>query len=176
VDQEAAYLSPAEVRRVLDRLSRADIVRLSLLARNWLQGLPSRSPDDLVNEAMERILSGRRPWPYDLDWGAFFNGVMRSIADQWRKEDRRMPLAEDVGAEFDGPAPEQDLEVADMIGRMRHALIEDPPAREMFEHMLVDRDRDDIKSTMGMDETAFDTVRRRLFRHLRLAFVSGWKV
>jgi hypothetical protein len=42
VDQEAAYLSPAEVRRVLDRPSRADIVRLSLLARNWLRGLPGR--------------------------------------------------------------------------------------------------------------------------------------
>ncbi|MET4260037.1 DNA-directed RNA polymerase specialized sigma24 family protein [Bradyrhizobium sp. S3.12.5] len=175
MDQEAAYLSPAEVRRVLDRLNRADIVRLSLLARNWLRGLPRRSPDDLVNEAMERILSGRRPWPCELDWGAFFNGVMRSIADQWRKEDRRVPLAEDVGAEFDGPAPGPDLEAADLVGRMRDALAEDMPAREMFEHLLVDRDRDEIQFAVGMDETAFDTVRRRMFRHLRLAFVSGWK-
>lgn len=175
MDQEAAYLSPEEVRRALDRLSRADIVRLSLLARNWLRGLRTRSPDDLVNEAIERILSGRRPWPSDLDRGAFFNGVMRSIADQWRKEDRRTPLADDLGAVLEGPMTEPDHDTADLVGRMRLTLEEDGPAREMFEHMLVDRDRDEIQSAVGLDETAFDTVRRRMFRRLRAAFVSGWK-
>jgi len=177
VDQEEPYLSPDEVRRALDRLSRADIVRLSLLARNWLRGLPRRSPDDLVNEAIERILSSRRPWPCDLDRVAFINGVMRSIADQWRKENHREPLSEDHASKIvEGCTIEPDHEINDMVAKMRRSIAEDELARQMFEHLLVDRDRDEIQSAIGVDATGFDTVRRRMFRHLKAAFASGWKI
>lgn len=169
MDQEEAYLSPGEVRRKLDRFSRADIVRLSLLARNWLRGLPSRSPDDLVNEAIDRVLCGRRPWPADLDWGAFLNGVMRSVSDEWRKEDYREPLAEDHADDVAEPtAIEPDHEINDLIVRMRRAIADDEPARQMFEYLLVDRDREEIQAAVGLDSTGFDTVRRRMFRHLSL--------
>jgi hypothetical protein len=175
VDQEATYLSPAEVRRALDRLSRADIVRLSLLAQNWVKGLPRRSADDLVNEAFERILSGKRPWPCDIDRGAFFNGVMRSISSQWRKEDYRELLAEDQeNGTGESSTIEPDHDLNDLVFRMRRALGEDEKAKDMFEHMLVDRDREEVQSAIGVDATGFDTVRRRMFRHLREAFSSGW--
>jgi DNA-directed RNA polymerase specialized sigma24 family protein len=175
VDQDAAYLSPTEVRRALDRLGRADIVRLSLLAKNWVRGLPRRSADDLVNEAFERILSGKRPWPSDVDRGSFFNGVMRSISSQWRKEDYRELLAEDQeGGTGESCTIEPDHDLNDLVFKMRQALGEDEKAKDMFEHMLVDRDREEVQSAIGVDATGFDTVRRRMFRHLREAFSSGW--
>lgn len=95
MDDEAAHLSLDEVRRALDRLRPADILRLSLLAQHWARGLGRRDADDLLNEAFDRILSGRRPWPSDLATPPFFNGVMRSIASQWRREDARESLIED---------------------------------------------------------------------------------
>jgi len=176
VHEEAAYLSPAEVRRALDRLSRADIVRLSLLAQNWVRGLPRRTADDLVNEAFERILSGKRPWPCDVDPGAFFHGVMRSISSQWRKEDYRELLAEDEqNGPGEGSCAEPDHDLNDLVFRMRMALGDDEKAKDMYDHMLVDRDREEVQAAMGLDATGFDTVRRRMFRHLRDAFSSGWK-
>lgn len=176
VDQEAAYLSQAEIRRVWDRLTRADIVRLTLLARTWVKGLPRRSADDLVNEAFDRILSGRRPWPCDVDLGAFFNGVMWSISGQWRKEDRREPLAEDQdGLPAEGAGTGQDHALDDLVFRMRRALDDDEKAKEMFDHMLADRDREVVQASMGLDATGFDTVRRRMFRRLKDTFGAGWK-
>lgn len=176
MDQEAPYLSPAEVRRALDRLTRVDIVRLSILARNWVKGLPRRSADDLVNETFDRILSGKRPWPCDVDRGAFFNGVMRSISSQWRKEDHRELLAEDLeGGPGERSAVEPDHDLDDLVFRMRRALEEDEKAKDLLEHMLVGRDGEEIRSAIGVDATGFDTVRRRMFRRLKDAFGSGWK-
>jgi hypothetical protein len=95
MDDEPTNLSMSEVRRALDRLRPADIVRLSELARNWARGLRGRDADDMLNEAFDRVLSGRRPWPSDVSTPAFFSGVMRSIASQWRREGARESLIED---------------------------------------------------------------------------------
>jgi hypothetical protein len=73
MDDESAHLSPSEVRRALERLRPAEILRLSLLAQHWVIGLGRRHADDLLNEAFERVLSGRRPWPNDIATPAFFS-------------------------------------------------------------------------------------------------------
>ena len=56
-------------------------------AGNWATGLRQHDADDLLNEALDRVLSGRRTWPIDVPLLAFLSQVMRSIASQWRKED-----------------------------------------------------------------------------------------
>jgi hypothetical protein len=61
MDDEPTHVSPSEVRRALDRLRPADIVRLSELARNWARGLLGHYADDMLNKAFDRVLSGRRP-------------------------------------------------------------------------------------------------------------------
>jgi hypothetical protein len=125
MDDGLAHLSPDEVRRALDRLRPADIVRLSLLAKHWAGGLARRDADDLLNEAFDRVLSGRRPWPSAVPTPAFFNEVMRSIASQWRHEDAREILIEDdengATSEIEGGLG-IDHEFNDLISRMRHAL------------------------------------------------------
>jgi DNA-directed RNA polymerase specialized sigma24 family protein len=177
MDDERAHLSLSEVRRALDRLRPADIVRLSLLARHWAGGLGRRDADDLLNEAFDRVLSGRRPWPSQVPMPAFFNGVMRSIASQWRHEDDREPLIEDdeEGAteKIDGGIT-SDHDMNDLLSRMRQALAADPQARDILEHILVDSDREEAQVALGHDATGYDTVRRRMIRHMFTAFNSGW--
>ena len=63
MDDKATHLTLGEVRRILGRLRRPDILRFSALARIWATGLRQHDADDLLNEALDRILSGRRPWP-----------------------------------------------------------------------------------------------------------------
>ncbi len=179
MDDEPTHLSLSEVRRALDRLRSAEVLRLSLLARHWAADLGRRDAADLLNEAFDRVLSGRRPWPSDITMPAFFNGVMRSIASQWRREDARESLIDDGedGATDKiqgGLAPDHELN--DLLFRMRQALDEDSQARGVMEHILVDSDRDEAQAALGLDATGYDTARRRMIRHMFVTFNSGWQL
>lgn len=173
---ETTHLSPSEVRRALDRLRQPDILRLSFLARIWVGGLHRRDADDLLNEAIDRILSGRRPWPVDVAMPAFFNGVMRSIANQWRREDIRESLIEDheEGGFDEVNSVTPNYELNDLLSRMRQALCDDPQARGVLEHILADNDREEAQVALGLDATGYDTARHRMIRHMFATFNSGW--
>ena len=178
MDDEATHLTPGEVRRIIGRLRGPDLVRLAALARVWAAGLRQYDADDLLNEALDRVLSGRRPWPVDVPLPAFLSQVMRSIASQWRQEDRREPLKEDetgVMFEEEGHNPGACYEMGDLITRMRRALATDPPALGVFEHILADSDREDAQAALDMNATQYDTARRRMVRQLFEAFHAGWK-
>lgn len=178
MDDEATHLTSGEVRRIIGRLRRPDILRLSALARTWATGLRQHDADDLLNEALDRVLSGRRPWPIDLPLPTFLSQVMRSIASQWRRENDREPLMEDeigVAVEGESQNPSACYEMDDLISQMRQTLNNDPPARGVFDHILADTDREEAKTALGMNATQYDTARRRMVRQLFEAFHSGWK-
>lgn len=177
MDDEATHHTPGEVRRFISRLRGPDLVRLAVLARVWATGLRQHDADDLLNEALDRVLSGRRPWPIDVPLPAFLSQVMRSIASQWRQENRREPLKEEeTGEVFEEEiqSPAACYEMSDLISRMRQALATDPPALGVFEHMLADSDREDAQAVLGMNSTQYDTARRRMVRELFEAFHVGW--
>jgi DNA-directed RNA polymerase specialized sigma24 family protein len=178
MDDRATHLALEEVRRILSRLRPPDILRLSALARTWAAGLRQQDADDLLNEALDRVLSGRRPWPSDVPLPAFLSQVMRSIASQWRREDRREPLKEDETGqvlEEESHDPGAGYEMDDLVARMRRALADDPAALGVLDHILADSDREDAQAALGMDATQYDTTRRRMIRHLFGAFHSGWR-
>lgn len=177
MDDEATHLTPGEVRRIIGRLRGPDLVRLAALARVWATGLRQHDADDLLNEALDRVLSGRRPWPIDVPLPAFLSQVMRSIASQWRQAGRREPLKEDEAREMleeESHNPGACYEMGDLITRMRRALGTDPPALGVFEHILADSDREDAQAALGMNATQYDTARRRMVRQLFEAFHAGW--
>jgi len=176
---ETTHLTPGEVRRIIGRLRGTDLVRLAALARLWATGLRQHDADDLLNEALYRILSGRRPWPSDVPLPAFLSQVMRSIASQWRQEDRREPLKEDETKEVlepEGHNPSTQYHITDLISRMRRKLEADPLALGVFDHVLADSDRVKARTALGMDATQYDTARRRMVRLLFDAFHSGWNL
>lgn len=177
MNDEATHLTPGEVRRIIGRLRGPDLVRLGALARVWATGLRQHDADDLLNEALDRVLSGRRPWPVEVPLPAFLSQVMRSIASQWRQEARREPLKEDEAGKMldeESNNPSACYEIGDLIGRMRHSLGTDPPALGVFEHILADSDREDAQAALGMNATQYDTARRRMVRQLFEAFHAGW--
>jgi hypothetical protein len=177
MNEEATHLTTGEVRRIIGRLRRSDILRLLALARAWASGLRQHDADDLLNEALDRVLSGRRLWPSDVPFPAFLSQVMRSIASQWRWEDRREPLKED---ETDARSDEDSNdtvachEIDDLISRMRRSLRADAPALGVFDQILADNDREEARAALGMNATQYDTARRRMQRQLFEAFYSGW--
>lgn len=169
-------LSIDEVARLLSRLRQADHLRFAALAQTWISGCPRREPAELLNEALSRILSGARPWPVDVPLPAFLSQVMRSIASQWRHEDQREPLLNDGDVLRDDAAIPETSDFADLTVRMRKALEDDPPALGIFEHILSQTSRKDARTELGIDETGYDTVRRRMIRTLKEQFSPGWNL
>jgi len=167
-------LSIEEVSRLLSRLRQADLLRLAALAQTWVSGCPRRDAAELLHEALARALSGDRPWPAEVPLPAFLSQVMRSIASQWRHEDQREPLADDTDAVADERGSATANEFIDLTERMRDVLQEDANALGIFEHLLAQTSRKDARNHLGIDETGYDTARRRMIRTLQRQFSPGW--
>jgi DNA-directed RNA polymerase specialized sigma24 family protein len=179
MNDDSTHLSLAEVRRALRRLGAPEIVRLGALARAWGKGLRQHDSDDLLAEAFERVLSGRRPWPVQVPLPAFFSQVMRSIRSQWLQEDRREPLrGDDTGDDRDenGHDPVTQYVTDHLVARMRGKLGGDPLALGVFDHILADSDRSEAQAALGIDAAAYDTARRRMVDRLFKAFHAGWSL
>lgn len=172
---DVEYLSIEEVGRLLSRQRQADLLRLAALAKTWIRGVPRRDAADLLNEALTRILSGDRLWPVDVPLLVFLSQVMRSIASQWRHEDMREPLVADEAKEVSqDPGPEDDRDFIDLTKRMRAALSGDHAALGIFDHILSQTSRRQVREQLGIDATGYDTARRRMIRTLRRQFNPGW--
>lgn len=85
-------LSPSEVRDALSSLTTADLLRLRGLAKFRAFGLATVTADDLVSEAIARILSGTRTWPRHVSLVPFVANVVRSIASEHRDRQNKEPL------------------------------------------------------------------------------------
>ena len=73
-------------------ISNAGRNRLNAVAR-LLHGSTGMEPDDLLQEAYSRALTGSRSWSQDVDVVKFLIGAMESIADSSRKTVQRQQLS-----------------------------------------------------------------------------------
>ncbi len=128
----------------------------------------------MLNESMARVLEGRRSWPADVPLDAFFSQVMRSIAHEWRERAFREPSLEDHGLADVGVAPSHRAELESATAAARRALAGDPLALRLFELELEELPVAEIKRALDLNDTAFDTLRRRRRRCLLAAFPDGY--
>ena len=89
IEDEAstASLSHAELIAILQALTEADKIALMKIARFYARRTPF-DPDDLLQEAICRVLSGKRVWARGAPFLSFLVGVMRSVAWEWKSEPR----------------------------------------------------------------------------------------
>src|SRR5258708_20017004 len=81
----AATLSRAEAAAAIRSLTAADETALIKIARLYAKKT-SYDHEDLLQEAICRVLGGARAWPRSVPAVAFFWGVVRSIAWEWKTE------------------------------------------------------------------------------------------
>src|SRR6266478_9066379 len=72
-------LSETEVRNEISSLTASERTKLIKIARSYGR-ISLEEPDELVHEAICRILDGTRKWPRDLEKLRFLAGVIKSIA------------------------------------------------------------------------------------------------
>src|SRR5258708_12140104 len=76
-------LNTAETALALKLISRMDFLRLKSIARWHARGLPPDVTwDDLLQEAITRVLTGSRRQPEGLSMVAFLAGIMRSLRNE----------------------------------------------------------------------------------------------
>ena len=175
-DEDAAF-STSEVARALRRLSSADMVRLSELSRVWSRRVDPSLGDDLLNEAIQRALDGRRRWPTSLDLLTFMSGAMRSIASEWRTKAlrERAVAPEDIDLIAAPHIPDQEAATAlsGVAQRMQQILRDHPVALAIFTHRATGATERQICATLNLDERAYDTDYRRVQRELLRLFPEG---
>jgi DNA-directed RNA polymerase specialized sigma24 family protein len=172
------YLTPEEIERRIFSLSAADCVRLVRIAGIYSGG-SDWSPADLMQEAFVAVLERRR-WRPDLDTTVFLTGVMRSLAHARRKGrranalDHAMSGGEALHGELDALADDDDRDPAEAVAAEQELLIVLKRLEEIFDgddevgRVILGRASGEtpaeIKAALGMNQTQYETVCRRLLR------------
>ena len=87
-----------EVRAALLALGDDGLELLELRAAGYRRLLPPEDVEDLVGEALRRVLDGCRKWPRDVPFMAFLLQTLRSIAWEYGKRNRReIPVSVTLG-------------------------------------------------------------------------------
>jgi len=156
----AAILSPAEAGAAIRSLADADKIALLKVARLYAKKTPY-DHEDLLQEAICRVLSCKRAWPRDLAPLPFLWGVVRSIAWEWRKETPDAPpdLGDPEGEERRAIAS---LDVAKII-----ALFDDDPAAQIIVRGMMEGARgQELQDLSGLDKTDYESKRTKIRRRV----------
>jgi DNA-directed RNA polymerase specialized sigma24 family protein len=190
-EPQPATLSPAEVATAIRALPPAGWSRLDRIAGYYARAC-SWEPADLRQEAFARALTGDRRCPVGVDVIRFLAQVMRSIASDSQKADKRkatqvgctelhvVALDEVVGSlGSPSPTPEAALIEEEEEARFKRAVVEffeDNLAAQMIvEGDLEGMEAEEIRSVVGLDKKAYATARRFIRRHLDKVYAKGGK-
>jgi DNA-directed RNA polymerase specialized sigma24 family protein len=173
VDQR--ILRPAQTALALELVSRTDLLRLKAIARLYARGLPPEVAwEDMLQEALTRVLVGSRRRPEGVTTVAFVAGILRSLrADYWRRAMRsRDTLRIDhEGAESlelvlsdPGPGPERSLDARQTINNIKRLLADDPTALRIIDALAQGLAAEQIRVALKLSKTDYDSARKRMRR------------
>ena len=186
---QLAPVQPPALRALAVKLvTDCDLLRLKVIARLHGRSLP---PDiswaDLLQEAFARVLDGSRAIPPDVPAVAFLAGVMRSIkAEHWRRRRRATEQQPVLASEYhlaapesaEGcdrqPDPERWLIAAQQLQAIGMLFAQDPVALQIIAGLGDGLTAEEIRRTLGMSKTDYDSARRRMRRALiRAGLTTG---
>lgn len=152
--------TPAEVSLALRSLSTEHKTLLVKIARAYAWKT-SYSHEDLIQEALTRVLEGKRAWPRKLPIVVFLRGVMRSIASDWTVEDR------DDAVDVDGVGYVNHAAAARIdVQKMLALFGDDPVAQKIFIAMLEGVKGEELRQLSGLALKDYETKRTKMRRRL----------
>jgi DNA-directed RNA polymerase specialized sigma24 family protein len=156
----AAILSPAEAAAAVRSLTVADKTALMKIARLYAKKTPY-DHEDLLQEAICRVLGGARSWPRDVQALPFLWGVVRSIAWEWKKQ---VPDQEPDGAD---PEAEERRAIASLDAVKIVALFDDDPAAQVIVHGMLEGARgQELQELSGLEKTEYESKRTKIRRRV----------
>jgi DNA-directed RNA polymerase specialized sigma24 family protein len=188
VGELAPIQPPAERALALKLVTDCDLLRLKVIARLHGRSLPpDMSWADLLQEAVARVLDGSRAIPPGVPTVAFLAGVMRSIkADHWRRRRRATEQQPVLTSEYQlvapetaeacdpQPDPERWLIAAQQLEAIGMLFAHDPVALQIIAGLGDGFTAEEIRCTLAMSKTEYDSARKRMRRALiRAGLTTG---
>lgn len=185
-DENRDVATPTEVREAVAQLTRSQLLRLREVAGAFLfretYGLDA---EGLVHEALARMLRGTRTWPRNTTFVVAAKGAMESIADEYRKKQRRRP--EDLEAKLEDAElgtiagySSQQLNADDLLSAVQAeggllALFEGKPRAQKVLRGLIDgMSPEEIRLKEALTETQYDSARKAICRErVRIIGILG---
>jgi RNA polymerase sigma-70 factor (ECF subfamily) len=181
--EDGTRLSRAEIESAIRSLSAVEETAIMKIAFQYAK-LTSYGAKDLVQETCVRALEGRRAWPRGLSATQFFWGVIRSVADEWRRRDVPVDrdiedIAADEGHRWGNArllpqttAEERVILDRNYITEILKAHDDDPIAQKIIRGMADGAKGDELLKISGLSQTEYESKRRKIRRR---AEKLGWK-
>ena len=176
---DTCTLRPTETALALKLVSEMNLLRLKSVARLHARGLPPEVGwEDLLQEALTRVLTGARRIPDGIAPVAFIAGVMRSLrSEHWKRfgaaRRRRSATSSQggyPGAEVEvrdaAPDPERSLIAAEQLQAIERLFAGDPVALRIIDALGEGLAAEQIRETLSLTKTEYDSARKRMRRRL----------
>jgi hypothetical protein len=170
-------LSEAEIRNEISSLTAGERTKLIKIARSYGR-ISFEEPDELVHEAICRILDGTRKWPRDLEKLRFLAGVIKSIAGDRKRAlrqalGRTVPLNEEreVGEARRGLMDYEGTEARGIwakldVKRIMTLFDDDPIAQKILVGMADGTRGEDLEQASGLSPTEYESKRKKIRRRI----------
>jgi DNA-directed RNA polymerase specialized sigma24 family protein len=159
-----------EVRVAIEALTPQEVKRLALVGRAYARSLGDQG-DDLVAEALHRALDGRRKWkPDSVGFLPFILGVMKSVRREYFADTEIDGDAKVDAVSAPAPNAERTLIAVQTLEACEREFADDHEVLLLIQGFREDKTGTEICAELGMTRSEFETVRRRMTRHL-----AGWK-
>jgi hypothetical protein len=156
----AEIYTAAEISQAIGSLTAAQKTALVKIAKAYAWKT-RYGHEDLIQEALTRVLEGKRAWPRRLPTVVFLRGVMRSIASDWGPEDV------DDSVDVDDMGYVNHSATARIDARKMLALFDDDPvAQRIFIAMLEGARGEELRELIGLSTKDYETKRTKMRRRL----------
>jgi DNA-directed RNA polymerase specialized sigma24 family protein len=172
-------LRPTETALALELVSEMGLLRLKTIARLHARGLPPDvSWEDLLQEALTRVLTGARRVPEGVAPVAFIAGVMRSLrSEHWKRfatarrrrdasSDYRSYRTREAALRDAAPDPERSLIAAQELKAIEQLFADDPVVLRIIEALGAGLAAEQIRAALSLNRTEYDSARKRMRRCL----------
>ena len=159
-ERAADHLATAEITNAINTLRDGEKTAIVKIARLYARKT-SYGHEDLLQEAYCRVLDGRRGWLRGVPAVLFFQGVVRSIAWEWKMEFTSEEI--DIGDE--GAVERGTLAKIDVI-KILALFDDDPTARKIVLGMMDGARGEELQETSGLNSTEYESKRKKIRRRI----------
>lgn len=173
-------LRPAQTALALNLVSQMDLLRLKAIARVYARGLAAQVTwEDLLQEALTRVIAGSRRKPEDITMVAFVAGILRSLrTDHARRatresggvnvlqRDYESDQSQVIGLVDPAPGPERMLTARQELALIRGLFADDLPVLEIIDGLADGSSAEQIRVATGRSKIEYDSARKRMRRVL----------
>jgi DNA-directed RNA polymerase specialized sigma24 family protein len=159
-EASTAALSQAELIAIIQALGDADKIALMKIARLYARRTPF-DHDDLLQEAICRVLSGKRVWARRVPVRSFLVGVMRSIAWEWKSEPHEVVV--------DAPDPrcgESPIMASIDSAKIVAMFADDLVAQKIVLGMMEGARGEELQRSSGLGKVEYESKRKKIRRRI----------